>query len=155
MIGDLLLELHSIFPIDWYKSLIYDHHNLTNHHIFMYNQKFVSENMNILISRKFSINEYNKQNEQINKVLPNYLYEFKVMHINRLNNISFWLYKKLPDIENKLSNYMNEYIVDFYTYPIKHYLFNEIDYQKIFLKKIENKMIEYGLNHFVPNFIAN
>ena len=57
MIGNLLLELYSIFPIDWYQSLINDYQNLNNPQIFRYYQKFVSENMNILVSRKFSINE--------------------------------------------------------------------------------------------------
>lgn len=153
MIGNLLLELYSIFPFDWYQSLINDYQNLNNPQIFRYYQKFVSENMNILISRKFSINEYYKQNEQINKVYPNYLYEFKVTHIKKLNNLYFILYNKLPDIEKKLNKYLNEYIVDFYTYPLKTYLINEISYQKTFVKNIGNKMSGYGLNPDVPCFI--
>lgn len=154
MIGNLLFELLSIFPIDWYKSIIKDHYSLTNHHIFWHYQNFVNENMNILINRKFSINQFNKQDEQINKILPHYLYEFKVMNINRLNNVCYWLYQKLPDIENELHNYMNKHITNFYIHPIRFYLINEIEYQKVFLKKIENKMSGYGLSPYLPNFLV-
>ena len=155
MIGNLLFELYSIFPIDWYQSIINECHNLNNPQILRYYQKFVSENMNILISRKFSVNEYFKQNEQIKKINPNYLYNFKVTHIKRLNDLCFLLYEKIPHIESNLNEYLNEYIVDFYTYPLKSYLINEIDYQKTFLKNIENVMSGFGLNPNTPCFLTS
>ena len=55
MIGNLLFELLSIFPIDWYKSIIKDHYSLTNHHIFCHYQNFVNENMKVIkLPEKFS-----------------------------------------------------------------------------------------------------
>lgn len=156
MIVNLLNELYYIFPVDWYYGLISEYTNIQKYNLLNSYQIFTIENLNIFLNRKFSINEYMKQHEQINKIMPENLYNLKIIHIKRINDMSYFLNFKIPNIESKLLSYnMDDVIIDLYTYPIKTFLSKEINYENTFLKNIENKMSSYGLNPNVPPFIMN
>ena len=155
MIANLLDELYFIFPVDWYYGLIKEFNNIQEYNLLNSYQIFTNENLNIFLNRKFSISEYMKQHQQIDKIMPINLYNFKINHIKRVNDICY-LSDRVTNIENKmLKCNVNELIVDLYTYPIKTFLSKEIDYENCFLKNIENKMNSFGLNPNIPPFLYN